>query len=168
MDQHWVEHLVESYEKELKAYMIRHAQSWEDAEDILQQTWLDCVKYRDSFDPEHYTERVWVWLTAKRCLSNFYDRAKPEGGMSSLDDEDMPEQSDSAADQAMSMAENRALLAKALGALDERSRNIVLLHAIKGWSHDRIADAMGLSASNVMQIYSRSVKKMRAALEDSE
>lgn len=59
-------------------------------------------------------------------------------------------------------------LERALATLAEREREIIALRFGGDLSGPEIAEAMGLSLANVQQILSRSLRRMRAVLEESE
>lgn len=60
----------------------------------------------------------------------------------------------------------RARLLAALGDLDERQREVVLLHDLEGWSHAEIAGALELSEVNSRQLLFTARKALRARLGD--
>lgn len=81
--------------------------------------------------------------------------ARPPG------DEDAPESISAVVDA-------RAQLLRALEALDERQREVVLLHDLEGWSHAEIAQALSLSEVNSRQLLFTARKTMRERLAPQE
>ena len=62
--------------------------------------------------------------------------------------------------------EARATLVNALCGLTEEQRRRLLLHAVKGWSFERIAGAEGVSADAVRHAFDRTVKRLRTQLAE--
>lgn len=60
----------------------------------------------------------------------------------------------------------RARLLSALQVLDERHREVVLLHDLEGWTHAEIAAALGLSEVNSRQHLFTARKALKAQLGD--
>lgn len=81
--------------------------------------------------------------------------AKPAG------DDEPPEAISTAVDA-------RARLLTALEALDERQREVVLLHDLEGWSHGEIGQALALSEVNSRQLLFTARKAMRERLSAHE
>ena len=65
-------------------------------------------------------------------------------------------------------AEDRAVLQTALAGLDDRSRQIVLLHAASGLKHREIAEFLEMPLATVLSKYHRALKKMKAKLEGDD
>ena len=64
--------------------------------------------------------------------------------------------------------EERVLLQTALAALEDRERQVVLLHAVTGLKHREIAALLALPLATVLSKYHRALKKMRAYLEGDD
>ena len=65
-------------------------------------------------------------------------------------------------------ADERALLQGALARLADEERRIVLLHAVTGMKHRKIAALLELPLPTVLSKYHRALKKMRAYLEGDD
>ena len=64
--------------------------------------------------------------------------------------------------------EDRALIEYCLAALSDSEREILLLHAVSGFTHREIADMLALPLATVLSKYSRSLKKVRTHLAKEE
>ena len=159
----WVEHLTKNYSDSLFKYVAKHTDSKEDAEDIVQEVFLSCYKYKDKFDETKCGEHAWIYILAKNRLKNYYRDKKP---VVSLDEQiTEPEADIDYAKQVVHMLTCRELTAKALQQLDPRSQKIIVLRFFQGKSHDEIAELMGLSTGNVRVIQSRALKVMEEYLK---
>ncbi len=63
-------------------------------------------------------------------------------------------------------SEDRAILQACMDCLSERERQIVVLHAVAGFKHRETADFLGLTLSNVLSTYHRSIKKMKRRVQE--
>ena len=164
MNDMWVEHLMQSYGESLFQYVAKHTDTREDAEDIVQEVFLSCYRYKDKFDETRCGEHAWLYILAKNRLKNYYRDKK-----SSVSLEEQVTEPDSGIDYAEQVVHTmacRELTAKALQQLEARSQKIIVLRFFQGKSHDEIADLMGLTTGNVRVIQSRALKAMEEYLRD--
>ena len=160
----WVEHLMKNYSDSLFQYVVRHTDSKEDAEDIVQEVFLSCYKYRDKFDETKCGEHAWLYILAKNRLKNYYRDKRP---VVSLDEQAAePEVEVDFAKQVVQTMACRELTAKALQQLEPRAQKIIVLRFFQGKGHDEIAQLMGLTTGNVRVIQSRALKIMEEFLKN--
>ena len=164
MKDKWVEHLMENYSDSLFQYVNRHTDSREDTEDIVQEIFLSCHKYRDKFDNTKCGEHAWLYILAKNRLKNYYRDKKKSVSLEEQVTE--PEADIDYAEQVVHMMTCRELTAQALQRLDPRSQKIIVLRFFQRKSHEEIADMMGLSTGNVRVIQSRALKIMEEFMKD--
>lgn len=62
----------------------------------------------------------------------------------------------------------RAQLSAALEVLSAREREVVLLHDLESWTHQEIAEALGMTEVNSRQVLSVARKALRAKLQELE
>lgn len=159
----WVENLIKNYSDSLFQYVAKHTDSKEDADDIVQEVFLSCYKYKDKFDETKCGEHAWLYILAKNRLKNYYRDKKP---VVSLEEQVVePEADIDYAKQVVHIMACRELTAKALQQLDPRSQKIIVLRFFQGKSHEEIADLMGLSTGNVRVIQSRALRVMEEYLK---
>lgn len=162
----WVEHLMKNYRNSLLQYVTKHTDSKEDAEDIVQEVFLSCYRYKDKFDETRCGEHAWLYILAKNRLKNYYRDKKPTV---SLDEQVVePEVDVDYAEQVVHMMACRELTAKALRQLEPRSQKIIVLRFFQGKSHEEIAGLMGLATGNVRVIQSRALKVMEEFLRNKD
>lgn len=133
----------------------------QDAQDVTQDTfvrvWEGAGNYRSQGSP-----MAWV-LTIARNLARM--RLRQGGREVRLTDgewEVIP-----AAAPAVT-PEDRRLLQTALAALEDRERQVVLLHAAAGLKHRETAALLELPLPTVLSKYRRALKKMRVFLEGED
>jgi RNA polymerase sigma factor (sigma-70 family) len=135
-----------------------------EAEDVTQQTFERALKAWRRFDPKRAQPRTWLLAIARNLIIDHYRRDRSslhrrlgEGGVSEaqLPSEEGPE--------ALGVSPE---LTAALTTLSERDREIVALRFGADLRGPEIARLLGLSLANVQQILSRSLRKLRAELQD--
>lgn len=132
-----------------------------DAEDVMQSVF---VRVWDSAGSYRQGTNACAWImTITRNLS--LDRFRSRKDMTDImEAEDILQ-----ADDEISPEIDRMLLSHLLSALDCSERQIVMLHAVGGYSHKEIARIVGRPCATVRWKYSSALKKLQAFLakEDS-
>ena len=162
MDENWVKQLAYKYRSELLCYLKHHTDSAEDAEDLCQEIFLNCYRYRESFDPERCEERVWLYVIAGNRLKNYYRDKKPSASLDEMEYEitnGMDETS-----KAVFLMEIRDEIAQALKKLDERSRSVIILRFFEEKSHREIAEILGMKEGSVRMAQKRALQKIKRLL----
>lgn len=133
-----------------------------DAEDVMQSTFIrvwDCAgQYRPGTDA-----RAWILKIAKN-LALGQLRSRKRAGTVSLD-----AVAEAAEPDAITPMLDRVLLDTLLATLDDSERQIVLLHATGGYTHQEIAAVLGRPAATIRWKYSQALRKLsgEAAQEQS-
>ncbi len=135
-----------------------------DAEDLTQRTFERAIRGWDRFDPERAPARVWLLAIARNLLIDHYRgdvsarqrtiEEVPEGELGS----ELPEPDLGIEPE----------LAVALAELVPRDREVLALRFGGDLNGPEIATLTGLTLANVQQILSRSLRRLRARLEDGE
>lgn len=134
-----------------------------DAEDVTQQTFERALKAWRRFDPRRAQPKTWLLAIARNLLTDHYRRDRSrlhrhlgEGGVG---EDQLPAQE---GPEAGGVSPE---LAAALATLRERDREVVALRFGADLRGPEIAELLDLSLANVQQILSRSMRRLRAALE---
>jgi RNA polymerase sigma factor (sigma-70 family) len=133
-----------------------------DAEDLTQQTFERALAAWRRFDPRRAAPGTWLIAIARNLLIDHLRRAS------------------SAQQRSLHADDSRGVvyidpdlglepdLAAALGALGEREREVIALRFGADLSGREIADQLGISVANAQQILSRSLRRLRRLLEESQ
>ncbi|RFU39736.1 RNA polymerase sigma factor [Actinomadura logoneensis] len=135
------------------------------ADDVAAETFLAAFRRRADFDPGRGVLRAWLFGIATRLVAQ-HRRAEerhyralarvgvdpPHGG-----DEDR-------IDAVVDASAVRPRLAAALRGLSAKERDVVLLVALAGLSHQEVADALGIPFGTVGSRLNRARGKLRDAL----
>lgn len=163
-DQAFTELYYASY-KELFGFLLSLTKNKEDAEDLLQNTYIK-IRNGSHLYKKQGTPMTWMCAIAKNQYLDFVrkygkNRSTDFGEVENYVSEGMSGISDDA-----SGVENRMILEYAFSILGEQERTIVILHMINGLKHREIAELTGLPLSTVLSKYNRSLKKMKESIMD--
>lgn len=137
-----------------------------DAEDLTQQTFERALKAWARYDASRASVSTWLLVIARNLLVDHLraDRTSRQRPLEEVD----------AGDEALVGAPDRPDmglepgLERALAALGERERELIGLRFGGELTGLQISEITGLSLANVQQILSRSLRRMRAILEEAE
>lgn len=136
--------------------------SREDAEDLTQLTFERALRAWDRFDPDRAEARTWLLAIARNLLIDHYRRAersaisRDRGHDGDLTVASYPGEFD------LGISPE---LEEALGTLSQRDREIIALRFGADLTGPEIAKLTGLTLTNVQQILSRSLRRLRAKLD---
>jgi RNA polymerase sigma-70 factor (ECF subfamily) len=136
-----------------------------DAEDLTQQTFERALKAWGRYDASRASVSTWLLVIARNLLTDHLraDRTPRQRPLDELEREDEP----LAAPPDTPDLGLEPDLERALEALGERERELIGLRFGGELSGPQIAEITGLSLANVQQILSRSLRRMRAILEET-
>jgi RNA polymerase sigma-70 factor (ECF subfamily) len=145
------------------AYRMR---SRADAEDLTQQTFERALKSWSRFDPSRASMRTWLLAIARNLLIDHF-RADRSAHQQPLDE------LEGTHDALVGPGDQPDLglepdLESALASLGPRDREILALRFGGDLSGPEIAELTGLSLANVQQILSRSLRRMRAVMDEAQ
>ena len=156
--------LVERYERPLSAYAARLI-GRQEAEDVVQQAFLQAYRNLAGFDP-HMTFSAWVYRivhnTAINVARKRHATAPSELELDGETVEILTGDTDMPADALHKELEGQ--VAMALGKLDQRSRDVLLLSVVEGKSYSEIADILMVAVNSVGPTVTRAKTKLRKLL----
>ncbi len=148
--------VYKKYSKAMYNLAYRMMKNHEDAEDILQETFLDCFRNIGSF---RYESTFGAWL--KRILVNkcINQLRKKKTEFVLIDDlpADIPEET-------LEIVPDTSAITKAIEMLPDGYRIILTLYLLEGYNHSEIASITGISESTSKSQYSRAKVKLREFL----
>lgn len=131
----------------------------EDAEDVVMEAVSSAFRAISSLrEPEKFEHWLFTLLynTAKRRL-----KLNSRRGITAELSDDIPSE-----DGQIEQAELRELLSAARARLSDEENAIITLSVMNGYSSDEVGSIMGLRPGTVRSKLSRSLSKLRSALED--
>jgi RNA polymerase sigma-70 factor (ECF subfamily) len=166
----------EPYRGELVAYCYRMLGSFQEAEDLTQETMLRAWKARDRYDQARASVRTWLYrIAANACLSALQGRARrplPSGLGAPSDDPaaaltpafDIPwlQPFPDARSDVGVRADMRLALVAAMQILPPRQRAVLVLREVLEFSAAEVAAQLGTTVAAV----NSALQRARAALAD--
>jgi RNA polymerase sigma-70 factor (ECF subfamily) len=155
-DEAALETLFRAFETPVYNLVRRILRRPEDAEDVLQETFLEVVRSIKQYRGEGH---LWGWIrriaTTKAFMRIRRDQVRQT---ESLDEEP-------GAKPAMHIAANLDL-ERAFERLTETSRAVVWLHDVEGYTHEEIAEQMGKTVSFSKSQLARAHARLRRMLDE--
>lgn len=154
-----LEGVYRAYEGTVYTVARRICRTSEDAEDVLQETFLEvCRSIRGFRGTEPGSLTAWIKRVAaskalmrvRRAKYRDADELVEDDGVAGRPDPDVPLQMD---------------LEAALARLPDRSRTVVWLHDVEGYTHEDIAELMGMTVSFSKSQLARAHARLRDWLE---
>lgn len=135
------------------------------AEDIVQDVFLKVYRAADRLDIDRHPKPWLTTITYNTCRDRARRAgARPEATVDVQVIEDTHGTQETPEDVLL-RRERERLVDRALEALDDRSRAIVILNSYCGFSHEEIAAIVDMSHAAVRKSYSRALKRMAAIIE---
>jgi len=166
------EALAEGLEGPLYAAALRLTRESNAAEDLVQETWVRAYRALDQFRPGT-SFKAWVFTIQ---MNAFLNRARRKGKEPELRDfaaDEPPERALSAEADATAEGLERLFdrhvsgeVKRAVDALPEEFRSVLVLTAIAGLSYGETAAALGVPIGTVMSRLYRARRRLRADLRD--
>jgi RNA polymerase sigma-70 factor, ECF subfamily len=137
-----------------------------DAEDAVQEIFLDLWKSASRFDPGVAAEATFIAMIARRRL---IDRRRRLSRTPDMTDVSLvsPAASGGEPESGAETVENAARAAKALASLRPEQQRVLRLSIYQGLSHEKIAEAMGMPLGTVKTHARRGLIKLREMLRDA-
>ncbi len=156
------EALVHAYSADLYRYAVWLCRNSEQAEDIVQETFMRAWKALDSLQ-DHRAAKRWLITILRRENARRFERVQADTASSDPVDLDrFP-----GFDQGHGRTET-FVLRRALAALPDEYREPLLLQVLGGYSSEEIAELLGIKAGAVMTRLSRARQKLRARLDGDD
>jgi RNA polymerase sigma-70 factor (ECF subfamily) len=157
------EELYRQHARRLYSLVVRMIGSAQDAEDLLQEVFLQAYRKLPGFRGES-TLGTWLYrLTMNHCLDHLRGRqAKMSRATASIDEESVDEPA--APDPVVPSAISRMDLERAIEALPPGSKAAFLLHDVEGFEHQEIAAILGISEGTSKSQVHKARMKLRVLL----
>lgn len=140
---------------------LAYSVSKETAEDLTSVTFERAIKAWERFDAAKASERTWVLAIARNALTDHFRRQKFRAA-TSLDEHPALLATMTTTEDPLALQMSADGVVEWLGQLGERDREVLALRFGADLSASEVAAATGLSESNVHQIVSRSLRRLRS------
>lgn len=152
--------LYREYRDRVFGYLYSRVQNRHTAEDLCQDVFLKAVRSADSYDGTKASVSTWIYTITRNTLTDYYRsrRVEEELPMTLTDGED--------AEEKAVQAEDLEHLAKALAKMDEKLRDVIVLHYYDGRTLRDVAQTMGLSYSYVKVLRDKALDFLKKDLKN--
>ncbi len=163
-DQQAVRECLDRYGSLVWSIARRRLASSQEAEDAVQEIFVDVWRNASRFDPEKASETTFVTMIARRRLIDRHRRNQRRPQEQGLP-EALPSQDASATDK-LELEDEAAQAAEALSELREDQRRVLELSIYHGLSHDEIARKTNIPLGTVKTHIRRGLMRVRELLGD--
>ncbi|WP_152003846.1 RNA polymerase sigma factor [Desulfoluna spongiiphila] len=151
--------LVERHQPGLYGFALRFCRVREEAEDMVQETFLRLFRNRHRFDTSG-SVKAYLYKVCRNLLIDASRKKRPEPLEGTPDTDPAPSPFDT-----LSLKEGRHTLSRALGELPENQRTAMVLRHTQELSYAEISEVMGLSLSAVESLLVRARRSLRRRLQ---
>lgn len=161
-DQTAVPECLKAYGGLVWSLALRMLRVREDAEDAVQEIFVDIWKNASRFDSKQASETTFVAMIARRRLIDSLRHSQRRINADSLDD--VVAEPSSRSDLSMQTSVEAREAARALDQLRPEQRQVLQLSIVNGMSHQEIADATGMPLGTVKTHARRGLLQVREIL----
>lgn len=142
----------------------RHSPTSVDAEDGVQEIYIDLWKSADRFDGRKASETTFVAMIARRRLIDRHRHRQRRPTSDALDP--ALEMVSDPQQRQIEASADASLAARALATLAPQEKRVILLSTYQGMSHGQIADHTGIPLGTVKTYIRRGLQRVRELLEN--
>lgn len=153
-DQEAFRELYELAYKPLYAFLLSFTQNAEDAQDLLQEVFIqiykNCHLYKKQGNP-----MAWMMKIAKNLFLMKYRKEKHTAEVA------YEEMENELGLDVISNVDNRVVLEKMFHLLSQEDRNLIIMHDVGGLKHREIAKILEIPLGTIIARYNRGIRKLR-------
>ena len=140
---------------------LRFLRNREEAEDVVQETFLKLLKMGDKVDEYKSPAALAMTLTRNTALDRIRTRHTVSEGEVTLPESTVP---DDPPDVWLDRKEKAGRVRAIIDALQEPGRTVIHMRDVEGCDFDEIAAVTGMTVNNVRVVLSRTRKKVKETL----
>jgi len=158
------EQLVSLYEKPIFRYILRFVTHKENAEDLVQETFIKIFRSLKSFDPE-YKFKTWIFTVATNTVYDWLRKAKNNKELFIIDDPDINFET---IDDRFSykLTEDKELIDNALKNIKPVYQSVIVLYYRDGLSYQEIAEVLKVPINTVKTYMYRAKEALSEVLTE--
>lgn len=167
-DQSALEEIYHATRVKLFGITLRILGDRKEAEDALQDVYVNLWQRADRYDPARASPIAWLAAFARNRAIDRLRTGKVRGGAVPVEEAaPLPDESP-LADALLVDAEQTAQIHKCLGALDARTQGHIRAAFFEGKTYAQLAEASGVPLGTMKSWIRRGLQRLRACLEASE
>jgi len=149
---------VKAWSGRLYRYILRSTKDADDANDIVQDSYMKLWQHRKKVYPEK--AKSWLFTTAYRTMLN---QIKRNGRTVSLNGQEEPRTNGNNGHNGFDLKE---IINKYLDKLPPIQKSIILLRDLEGYNYNEIGEILELTESQVKVYLFRGRKKIKSQIKD--
>jgi len=154
--------LFERYHERLYNFFVRHTRRPEASEDLVQDVFLRMLKYRHTFRGDApFT--VWMYQLARNASADHFRKWRLESPMNESAEE--YRDTDPTPVEASETSEEHEMISRALGALSEEKREVLVLSRFQGLKYEEIGRILQCPVGTVKARVHFALKDLRDEYE---
>lgn len=165
-DQTAAQDCLQRYGKLIWYLAKKYTNTMEDAEDAVQEIFLDLWQHAARFNPEKASESTFIALIARRRLIDRLRKSSRRPHIQTLEEISLSAKRNSEHQMQIALDAERA--AKIIDQLRAEQKQVINLAIFSGLTHSEIAEQTGLPLGTVKTLIRRGLQKVRAAFGVSE
>jgi RNA polymerase sigma-70 factor (ECF subfamily) len=146
----------------LFAFAYRAVRQREEAEDLVQDTWISALRTAGSFEGRS-SLRTWLVSILRRRIADRFRRSRPAESFE--EDKLAAAYGSTPAEERLGDYEAATIAAKAMDELTELERTAVTLCDVQDFDRDEASERMGVTRGHLRVLLHRGRHKLEAALE---
>jgi len=156
-----VQECIDQYSRLVWSIARRFAPSAAEAEDAVQEVFLDIWKSASRFDPDRASEKTFVAMVARRRLIDLLRKRERRPQLTALPENfDFPDDEQ----ERLEISVEASMAARALKVLKPEQRQVLVLSVYHGMSHGEIVESTGMPLGTVKSHIRRGLAEIREAL----
>ena len=144
-----------TYSGKVRGYIQNKINDPAASEDLCAEVFLKVYEKLDSYDETKASLSTWIFTIARNTLTDYYRTRRVHS--------EIPETlaSEENIEEGICRDEMLEILADALERMDERSRDIIVLHYYSGLTLKIIAERLGISYAYVKVLHNKALSTLR-------
>lgn len=160
-----VQECIDQYSRLVWYIARRFSPSPAEAEDAVQEVFLDLWKSASRFDPARASEKTFVAMVARRRLIDLLRRSERRPQLSAIpEDFDFPDDGQ----ERLEVSVEASMAARAMNVLKPEQRRVLVMSVYHGMSHGEIVESTGMPLGTVKSHIRRGLTEIREALGQGE
>ncbi|MEM8894153.1 MAG: sigma-70 family RNA polymerase sigma factor [Bacteroidota bacterium] len=154
--------LYKLYNKAMFNVSLRITNHWEEAEDVVQESFVKAFRGLDSFRGDSSFGSWLKRIVINDSLTKVKSRKMSFTELDERIDQPIEDDAFDKVDQELSVARVKA----AMGRLSDGYRTVLSLYLLEGYDHTEISEILGISESTSKTQYKRAKDRLRVILEE--
>lgn len=146
--------IYNEYYQKVRNYILSKINSFHEAEDLCSNVFVKVYEKLDTYDESKSSISTWIFTITRNTLIDYYRKRKIHVEL----DENLIVEED---DETILTEENLEIMADALESLDDRLKELILLHYYKEMTLKEIANKMDISYAYVKVLHQKALIKLK-------